>query len=116
MSLELEAAGGVGQRRVGGAIDLGLGLRRDGERRRVDRQRAGGAGGGEGPVAGIGVSDRVGRIGHGEAGGIEGGGEGAAGADGGRLLVAVKVTATVSPTGACEPSASVPEMVTLEVP
>ena len=26
------------------------------------------------------------------------------------------VTATVSPTGACEPSASVPEMVTLEVP
>ena len=27
-----------------------------------------------------------------------------------------KVTATVSPTGACEPLASVPEMVTLEVP
>ena len=26
------------------------------------------------------------------------------------------VTATVSPTGACEPSASVPETVTLEVP
>ena len=26
------------------------------------------------------------------------------------------VTATLSPTGACEPSASVPERVTLEVP
>ena len=42
--VELEAAGGVGQGRVGRAEDLRLGLRRDGQRGRSDGKRAAGEG------------------------------------------------------------------------
>ena len=104
------------RRRVGGAVDLGLGVRRDGERRRGDRQGAGGVCGGEGPVAGIRISDRVGRVGNGEAGGskvMEKAPPEPMVAD---CSTPSSVTATVSPAGTCEPLASVPEMVALEVP
>ena len=53
---------------------------------------------------------------HGQAVVIERGGEGPPTPMGADCSTPSRVTATLSPTGACEPLASVPEMVTVEVP